>query len=170
MDVAAVFQNFAKYLVASEEVEPANGWLYSSWLGALAEDPAMDGARLGRAICDSYYEGCEAVGTQDQTTLSLTDLRKLTPLLEAYETFGQEALAAAGGGPRLLRGAGPRRRPERELRRQHPGAGLYQHGGHGHSWAGRRRGCCPLPKAFPTRWRTACSTRWAGPTGRRPPA
>ena len=99
VDVAAVFQNFAKYLVASEEVEPANGWLYSSWLGALAEDPAMDGARLGRTICDSYYEGCEAVGTQDQTTLSLTDLRKLTPLLEAYETFGQEALAAAAEDP-----------------------------------------------------------------------
>ena len=59
----------------------------------------MDGARLGRAICDSYYEGCEAVGTQDQTTLSLTDLRKLTPLLEAYETFGQEALAAAAEDP-----------------------------------------------------------------------
>ena len=99
VDVAAVFQNFAKYLVASEEVEPANGWLYSSWLGALAEDPTMDGARLGRAICDSYYEGCEAVGTQDQTTLSLTDLRKLTPLLDAYETFGQEALAAAAEDP-----------------------------------------------------------------------
>ena len=99
VDVAAVFQNFAKYLVASEEVEPANGWLYSSWLGALAEDPAMDGARLGRAICDSYYEGCEAVGTQDQTTLSLTDLRKLTPLLDAYEAFGQEALAAAAEDP-----------------------------------------------------------------------
>ena len=142
VDVAAVFQNFAKYLVASEEVEPANGWLYSSWLGALAEDPAMDGARLGRAICDSYYEGCETVGTQDQTTLSLTDLRKLTPLLDAYETFGQEALA------RLLRGAGPRRRPERELRRQHPGAGLYQHGGHGPSGPADGVAAALRPKRF----------------------
>lgn len=83
IDVAAVFQNFAKYLVGSEEVEPGNGWLYSGWLGALAEDPAMEGDDLGVAICNTYYEGCEAVGTQDQTTLSLTDLTKLTPLLEA---------------------------------------------------------------------------------------
>ena len=94
-----MFQNFAKYLVASEEVEPGNGWLYSGWLGALAEDPSMDGAALGRAICDSYYEGCEAVGTEDQTTLSLTDLTRLTPLLEAYETFGQEAFASAAEDP-----------------------------------------------------------------------
>ncbi len=95
VDTAAVFQNFARYLVASEEVEPGNGWLYSGWLGALAEATDMDGAALGRAICDSYYEGCEAVGTQEQATLSLVDLTKLGGLLDAYETFGQEALAAA---------------------------------------------------------------------------
>ena len=38
IDVAAVFQNFAKYLVGSEEVEPGNGWNYTGWLEALAEN------------------------------------------------------------------------------------------------------------------------------------
>lgn len=99
VDVAAIFQNFAKYLVGSEEVEPGNGWLYSGWLGALAADPSMEGDELGIAICDTYYEGCEAVGTQDQTTLSLTDLTKLTPLLEAYESFGEEMFVAAAQDP-----------------------------------------------------------------------
>jgi hypothetical protein len=99
VDVAAIFQNFSKYLVASEEVEPGNGWLYSGWLGKLAANPDMKGDELGVAICNTYYEGCEAVGTQDQTTLSLTDLTKLTPLLEAYESFGQEAFAAAAEDP-----------------------------------------------------------------------
>lgn len=99
IDVAAVYQNFAKYLVASEEVEPANGWNYSGWLGALAEDPSMNGEDLGVVMCNTYYEGCEAVGTQDQATLSLTDLTKLTPLLEAYESFGEEALVTAAEDP-----------------------------------------------------------------------
>lgn len=99
VDVASTFQGFAKYLVASEEVEPGNGWLYSGWLGALAANTDMDGAALGVAICDTYYQGCEAVGTQDQTTLSVTDLSKLDPLLEAYESFGQEAFAAAVEDP-----------------------------------------------------------------------
>lgn len=99
VDVASVFQNFARYLVASEEVEPGNGWLYSGWLRQLADNPAMNGEELGIAICDTYYEGCEAVGTQDQTTLSVTDLTKLTPLLEAYESFGEEAFAAAAEDP-----------------------------------------------------------------------
>ncbi len=99
IDVAAVFRNFAKYLVASEEEEPGNGWLYSGWLGELAADPTMDGDDLGIAICNTYYDGCEAAGTQDQTTLSVTDLTRLAPLLEAYETFGQEALATASRDP-----------------------------------------------------------------------
>ena len=99
VDVAATFQNFAKYLVGSEEVEPGNGWYYSGWIGELAKNPSMDGELLGRIICDTYYEGCELVGTEAQTTLSLTDLTKLNPLLEAYEEFGQEALVAAAQDP-----------------------------------------------------------------------
>ena len=99
VDVAATFQNFAKYLVASEETEPGNGWLYSGWAGALAENPAMDGQELGTVICDTYYEGCQEAGTEDQTTLSLTDLTQLTPLLDAYEAFGQEALTVAAQDP-----------------------------------------------------------------------
>ena len=59
----------------------------------------MDGAELGKVICDAYYAGCEEVGTQDNTTLSLTDLSKVGPLLEAYESFGAEALAAACTDP-----------------------------------------------------------------------
>jgi len=100
IDVAAAFQPFAKYLVGSQELEPGNGWLYSGWLSALCEDPAnMQGDDLGMAICNTYYEGCEAVGTQDQATLSVTDLTKLTPLLEAYEAFGEEAFAVAAEDP-----------------------------------------------------------------------
>ena len=99
VDVAGTFAGTARYLVASEEVEPANGWDYTGWLGALAADPAMDGATLGEVICDAYYAGCQAVGTHSNATLSLTDLTRTGPLLEAYEAFGAEALAAACEDP-----------------------------------------------------------------------
>ena len=99
VDVAFTFSDLAHYLVASEEVEPANGWYYSEWVGALGENPSMDGAALGRVICDTYYEGCKEVGTEDNSTLSLTDLSKIWPLLDAYEDFGKEALSAACDDP-----------------------------------------------------------------------
>lgn len=95
VDVAAAFSGVSRYLVASEETEPGNGWLYSGWGEALAKKPDMDGASLGKAICDTFYEGCVAVGTEDNTTLSVTDLTKLQPLLDAYERFGTSVLVSA---------------------------------------------------------------------------
>ena len=97
--MAYTFCDLSRYLVASEETEPANGWYYSHWLGALARNPSMDGAILGRVICDSYFRGCMEAGTADDATLSLTDLSRLGGLLDAYESFGAEALAAACDDP-----------------------------------------------------------------------
>jgi hypothetical protein len=102
VDVAATFSGIAKYLVASEELEPANGWNYSEWIGALAANPGIDGATLGKIICDSYYAGCEKVGTEKDVTLSVTDLSKIKPLLEAYDAFGADCLAAALEDPAFL--------------------------------------------------------------------
>ena len=99
VDVAYTFCDLSRYLVASEETEPANGWYYSRWLGALARNPSMDGAILGRVICDSYFRGCVEAGTVDDASLSLTDLSRLEGLLDAYESFGAEALAAACDDP-----------------------------------------------------------------------
>lgn len=95
IDVANTFCDIGHYLVASEELEPGNGWYYTGWAEALAEDPAMDGEALGRAICDSFYEGCEAVGTADSITLSVVDLTRVSPLIEAYDALGGEALNEA---------------------------------------------------------------------------
>lgn len=46
----------ARYAVASQEVEPALGWAYTGFLGALRDNPDMDGAELGRLIVDSYIQ------------------------------------------------------------------------------------------------------------------
>ena len=99
VDTAYTFCDLSHYLVASEEVEPANGWDYTGWLGALAEDPSMDGATLGTAICDSFQEGCEIYGTDDEITLSVIDLSRISPLLVAYDNLGREALSYACADP-----------------------------------------------------------------------
>ena len=99
VDVASTFSGMGKYLVASEELEPGNGWYYSGWLGSLAEDPGMDGVQLGTAICDAYVKGCEIAGTQDDITLSVIDLGKVGSLLNAYNGLGLQALTAAMDDP-----------------------------------------------------------------------
>lgn len=98
-DTAKSLYGFTKYMTASEEVEPGNGWLYSGWLDALAKNPAMSGAGLGKAICDSYIDGCDAAGTSAAATLSVIDMQKLPALQSAYEAFGVEALRRAAKNP-----------------------------------------------------------------------
>ena len=92
VDAAAAFADVAKYMVASEELEPGCGWHYSGFLNALAEDPGMDGARLGQKICDTYLTECRWNFVGAETTLSVVDLSKIQPLLDAYEEMGAEAL------------------------------------------------------------------------------
>lgn len=95
VDVAATYSDIGSYLLASQETEPANGWNYTEWAAALAANPAMEAKELGTVICDTYQSGCELVGTQDNITLSLTNLSKFSSVLTAYEDFGKEALANA---------------------------------------------------------------------------
>ncbi len=99
VDVASAFRGIGRYLVASEELEPGCGWYYTGWLNELAANPYMDGAALGRAICDTYVQGCSAAGTGSKITLSLTDIGKLGGLISAYNAFGNEALLAALDSP-----------------------------------------------------------------------
>jgi len=99
VDTAYTFFDIGKYLVASQEVEPGNGWLYSGWIGALAKTPTIEPLELAKVICDSYVLGCQEVGTEDNITLSVTDLSKISNLISAYDNFGKEALALAVENP-----------------------------------------------------------------------
>lgn len=99
IDTAFIFSDLAKYLVASEDLEPGNGWLYSGWLGDLAMDPTMSPLELSKSICDTFVEGCELYDTESEITLSVTNLSKVNDLIIAYDDFGKEALEAAIENP-----------------------------------------------------------------------
>lgn len=98
VDTANIFSDISRYFVASEEVEPGNGWYYTDIINAF-DGKALTGADLGIAICDSYAAGCEMYGTADEITLSVIDLQKLQPLLDAYNNIGTEALNYACEDP-----------------------------------------------------------------------
>jgi len=95
IDTAYAMYGAAKYMIASEETEPGCGWNYSGFLQALADNPGMDGASLGKVICDTYYDGCVTDESADGVTLSVIDLSRIPALIAAYNNVGVEALAAA---------------------------------------------------------------------------
>jgi hypothetical protein len=70
IEVFAALAPHARYAVASQEVEPALGWAYTSFLGALAANPDMSGAELSRQIVDSYiFEDQRIVDDQARAEL-----------------------------------------------------------------------------------------------------
>ncbi len=99
LDTANAISGFARYMVASQELEPGNGWEYTGWLGALGKKPSMSGAELGKIICDTYMQGCRDAGTEASATLSLFDMAKLPMLNLAYNALGLEAVSAAVDDP-----------------------------------------------------------------------
>lgn len=96
IDVADACDEFADYLVASEEFEPGCGWSYDAFMEELTENTSINGAELGKIICDSYYEGCSEILQEDAATLSVVDLSKIPELVKAYDSAGAEALIMAG--------------------------------------------------------------------------
>lgn len=62
----------AKYAAASEETEPAVGWAYASFLGALVDNPAMSGADLAMAVVDSYISEDYRI-TDDDARISFVE-------------------------------------------------------------------------------------------------
>ncbi len=95
IDTAAYTMPYSRYFVASQEVEPGNGWQYTLWLSALAGDTNMDGAELGKHMCDAYYQGCIDAETNEMATLACIDLDKIEPLINAWNTFGMYTLMQA---------------------------------------------------------------------------
>ncbi len=93
LESAAVLSNYARYMYASEETESGYGWNYTVIGDYLAEYPEADGADLGKVVCDSFYEDCEVIEEEASCTLAVTDLSKILPLVEAFETYAGDIYA-----------------------------------------------------------------------------
>lgn len=56
LETAEAMHGYGRYLAASEEIEPGEGWDYTTWLNKLSGDPALNSAQVGRAIADSFID------------------------------------------------------------------------------------------------------------------
>jgi hypothetical protein len=91
IEVADTLDDYGKYLVASEEIEPGHGWDYKSILTALNANPALTGDALGTLIADSYLAHAKSFGTESDITLSVIDLSKIDAVVGALENLITEA-------------------------------------------------------------------------------
>lgn len=94
LETAAAVAPYGRYMVASQEYEPAHGWDYAKWPAYL--EAAGTGLEIGRAICDSYYEKCAAHGNEAMATLAVVDLARVASLTKSFDGMAGEMTGVTG--------------------------------------------------------------------------
>ncbi|MBI3989502.1 MAG: hypothetical protein HY347_07780 [candidate division NC10 bacterium] len=94
LEVAYQIKDYARFLVGSEETEPADGWPYNTILKGLADNPKISSRDFGRVVVDRYIESYDKPGPFDQdVTQAALDLEKLGDLVQAVDTLAKALLA-----------------------------------------------------------------------------
>jgi hypothetical protein len=94
VEMAVVAANYAKYMVASEDVEPGGGWDYR-FLRELGSDPGMGGAQLGIFVADAYMSQYGR-NTSEILTMSLLDLSQAGAVMNSLGDLMKEANGTVG--------------------------------------------------------------------------
>ncbi|MBQ6797462.1 MAG: peptidase C11 [Clostridia bacterium] len=77
LETALVMEDYADYLIASEETEPGCGWYYTNWLTSLSKNTKINTVTLGKEIIDDFVDECYRNSPTNKTTLSIVDLAEL---------------------------------------------------------------------------------------------
>ena len=91
-ELANSLADFSRYMMGAEP--SVYDWNFSDWFADLAKDPSMNGAKLGKAICDSALKSYNSYFKATHT-FSIIDLSKMPELREAYEAYFDEAARRA---------------------------------------------------------------------------
>lgn len=87
-ETALMLNDYADYMVASEETEPGIGWYYTNWMTKLGSDTSMPTLEIGKNICDDFTSACAQRCPGQKTTLSVIDLAEFAntvpPQLSAF--------------------------------------------------------------------------------------
>ncbi|HOO32636.1 MAG TPA: clostripain-related cysteine peptidase [Thermotogota bacterium] len=83
LETAYLLKDNARYLIASEELEPGCGWWYTGFLEAL--NTGDDIIRVGKMLIDDFAEMSERDDEGDEVTLSMIDLQKTAAVYNAFD-------------------------------------------------------------------------------------
>jgi hypothetical protein len=94
LEVAVQAAPHARYLVASEELEPAQGWPYDTALAPLAVEPGLPNARLAAHLVTSYIDSYATKPELGDVMQAALDLARLGNLTEAVDGLAGALLDA----------------------------------------------------------------------------
>lgn len=84
-EVSYEIKDYTKYIVASQETEPADGYTYNTLLGPLVKDPTMDAKKLSMVMVDSYTDYYASIDRgATQSSISAENLKTFAKLIDEF--------------------------------------------------------------------------------------
>lgn len=77
-ETALMLNQYADYLIGSEETEPGVGWYYTNWVTDFSNNTSMSTVELGKEIADEFVRECANRCPGQLTTLSVIDLAEFS--------------------------------------------------------------------------------------------
>lgn len=115
VEAGYAFKGIANYMVASEELEPGEGWDYNEWLSRLMVKPTMDEKQLGEVIVASYKK---TYSSKDPTTtlasVDLAQIENVATQIDSLSSLLLTVLPTQANEIKKMRGACSKYAPDAE--------------------------------------------------------
>lgn len=90
LEMADICASYARYMIGSEELEPADGWNYAALGELLANEPNADWDKISETICESFLTASEKSEHASRVTLSVIELSKIDDLLVKLNDYSRD--------------------------------------------------------------------------------
>ncbi|MBP5225559.1 MAG: peptidase C11 [Lachnospiraceae bacterium] len=82
-ETAIMLEDYADYMIASEESEPGYGWYYTDWLTMISNNTSVSTLEIGRNIIDTFIADCAKTSKGQDATLSMIDVAEFNHTVPA---------------------------------------------------------------------------------------
>lgn len=90
LEAADICASYARYMIGSEELEPAEGWNYTALGELLGNEANADWDKISETFCESFLTASEESEHQSRVTLSVIDLSQIDNLLVTLNDFSRD--------------------------------------------------------------------------------
>ena len=89
LEYANMLATYARYMVASADVEPNDGWYYTDFIEYIYENSDASGKKVGQAIVDSYRDYYAQGNKGEYVTLATYDLSQVDKVCYEINKFAK---------------------------------------------------------------------------------
>ena len=90
LETADIAASYARYMIGSEELEPAGGWDYTALGDLLGKQSDADWSVISKTLCDGFFEANSDSEIAARATVSVTELSKLDDVIRALNDYSGE--------------------------------------------------------------------------------